>query len=455
MRADLPPVESDFTAKAASAAPFACEYVTLTKQKHIALKMKAQHWKTLHARAEARHQWRAQRYARILHEFKEQACLAQAKFALAIEEQKAKVRDLQKRLFGGRSERHKGCELRRQGDVSRAHRGQRRGARGHGHTMQGDLPVRHEELGLTQAHCSHCGLAFRIFPGTEDSEVLEIEVKAYRRAVHRRRYQAGCQCCSLPGIITAPAPPKLIARGKYGITVWVTALLDKFQYGRPSHRLLQDFADHGLRMSPGTLAGGLQAIAPLLAPIDKALASKLRSESHWHADETRWAVFVEILGKVGHRWYLWAFHSRSVVHYVLDPTRACEVIEAELAGVEDGIISCDRYSAYKKFARKNPGVSLAFCWVHQRRDFLELANSYPDLEQWAFAWVDAIGELYRLNALRLQAPLASAERINAQAALELAVQDMAARRDAALAQEAYPVFWSARSCKAWWCTGLV
>ena len=74
-----------------------------------------------------------------------------------------------------------------------------------------------------------------------------------------------------------------------------------------------------------------------------------------------------------------------------------------------------------------------------------MANAYPDLEQWAFAWVDAIGDLYRLNALRLQAPLASAERIDAQAALELAVQEMAARRDAALAQEACPVFWSARS----------
>ena len=148
----------------------------------------------------------------------------------------------------------------------------------------------------------------------------------------------------------------------------------------------------------------------------------------------KWAVFTEVVGKMGHRWRLWVFHSRSVVHYVLDQTRACVVIEGELAGVDSGIISCDRYSGYKRFARLNPGVLLAFCWAHQRRDFLELANSYPDLAPWAFAWVDAIGELYRLNGLRLQAPLASAERSAAQAALELAVQDMAARRDAALAQ---------------------
>ncbi len=200
MRADPLPVDAFLTANDRPDVPFACEYVTITKQEHIRLKIEAQRWQILHRKALGRSQWREQRYARILRELKAQAERTQAKLRLKLEEQRAKVRDLQKRLFGGKSERHKGCELRCQGDVSRAHRGQRRGARGHGRTMQSDLPVRHEELGLTQAHCSHCGLAFRIFPGTEDSEILEIEVKAYRRAVHRRRYQAACKCCSLPGV---------------------------------------------------------------------------------------------------------------------------------------------------------------------------------------------------------------------------------------------------------------
>ena len=104
----------------------------------------------------------------------------------------------------------------------------------------------------------------------------------------------------------------------------------------------------------------------------------LRSESHWHADETRCMVFVDIEGKVGHRWYLWVFQSPSVIHYVLDPTRSADVPIAELAQVQGGIVSCDRYSTYKKFVRLHTTFVLAFCWAHQRRDFLELANSYPD-----------------------------------------------------------------------------
>ena len=74
--------------------------------------------------------------------------------------------------------------------------------------------------------------------------------------------------------VNAPPPARLIARGKYGISVWSTVLLDKFLYGRPSHRLLQDLADHGLHMPAGTLAGGLKAIAPLFEPLEQAMVLK-------------------------------------------------------------------------------------------------------------------------------------------------------------------------------------
>lgn len=202
---------------------------------------------------------------------------------------------------------------------------------------------------------------FADFPGTEDSEVLEIEVKAYRRVIRRRRYRKTCQCDEVPGIVAAPPPARLISRGKYGISIWVHLLLAKFRYGQPSHRLLQDLQDSGLNLSEGTLTGGLQAIAPLFAPVEDALLARLRSERHWHADETRWMVFVEVEGKVGHRWYLWVFQSKSVVHYVLDPSRSADVPIAELGEASGGIVSCGRYSAYKKFIRLHPAFVLAFC----------------------------------------------------------------------------------------------
>jgi transposase len=67
------------------------------------------------------------------------------------------------------------------------------------------------------------------------------------------------------------------------------------------------------------------------------------------------------------------------------------------------VIVCDRYSAYKKFAREPADfVVLAFCWAPVRRDFLDAARSYPNDEAWMFQWVEAIGELYHLNQQRLE-----------------------------------------------------
>lgn len=425
---DTSPAPSD-----AQAVPFATSYVTLTKQEHIELVMQANGWKSLHQRAVERAQWRDQRYRRVLRQLKEQAAQREAKLCAELELALAKIRDLQQRVFGRKSERSKGGSEQRAPLASRAPRGHKRGAPGHGRTMLAHLPQRSEYVEIDTPQCPQCGLELSAFPGTEDSEVLAIEVQAYRRLIRRRRYRPSCNSGCVPGIVAAPAPPRLIERGKFGISVWTSVLLDKFLYGRPSHRLLQDLAGHGLQMSPGTLAGGLAAIAPLFEPLEQALVRKLRSESHWHADETRWAVFVELAGKVGHRWYLWVFHSNSVVHYVLDASRSAQVVEGELDGVQRGVISCDRYSAHKKFARLHPGGVLAFCWAHQQRDFLELANAYPEVSPWAMQWVDAIAQLYQLNSLRLQASAASAERTTCQAALCQAVRRMADERDAALA----------------------
>ncbi|MBK7954990.1 MAG: transposase [Candidatus Accumulibacter sp.] len=122
---------------------------------------------------------------------------------------------------------------------------------------------------------------------------------------------------------------------------------------------------------------------PAIRAAGKALLSRLQSEKRWHADETRWMVFAEREGKIGHRWYLWVFHSESVIHFVLDPTRSAQVPIAELSDSEGGIVICDRYSGYQELARTlgddPPGLLLG----HQRRDFIELANAHPDLSGWA------------------------------------------------------------------------
>src|SRR5262245_59246634 len=110
------------------------------------------------------------------------------------------------------------------------------------------LPAVPEDCDLAddQKSCPHCGQPFAAFPGTEDGEILEVAVRAYRRVYRRRRYRPTCRCDGLPGIITAPPPPKLIPKSHLGVSIWVEALLDKFAFGRPTQRLLEDLRGRGL-----------------------------------------------------------------------------------------------------------------------------------------------------------------------------------------------------------------
>jgi len=383
----------------AGATPFARQTVTLSKQAHIELVMAAGQYKSLHQRATARARWTERRHR---HEI-EKARLREAGLREQLALAQAQIRDLRQRVFGARTERSRFVAPAGHAQAgSRRPRGQQRGRPGHGRSRADELPARCETIALDVV-CPQCGQGLRAFPGTEDSQVVELEVKAYRRVIRRRRYRPTCQCACLTGIVTAPLPPRLIARGKLGVSVWVNVLLSKFSYGQPTHRLLCEWSDQGLRLSQGTVTDGLRQLAPLFEPLGQAWSKQLRAQSHWHADETRWEVFVEREGKVGHRWYLWVFQAQDVVQFVLDPSRSARVPAGALLGVDSGILSVDRYSAYKKYASQNAGISLSYCWAHQRRDFLNLARDHPALWSWAMGWVTRIARLYRLHELRRNA----------------------------------------------------
>jgi transposase len=434
-----PTTECEPSAELTEAAPFAREFVTLSRQEHIRLVWEARNWKRLHHSAAQRLAEQEEEHRRRLQSQSEAAEEREQALRRDLEYARGRIRDLEQRLFGRKSERQWVIDGQRPRTAASVRgRGQQRGSPGHGRRPLGGLPIHEEILPLPSPNCPACGEALEDFPGTEDCEVLEIEVKAYRRVIRRRRYRAVCCCGKLAGIVTAAAPGRLIERGKFGISVWVDALLDKFLYGRASTRWIQAMLDRGLPVPAGSLSGGLQAIAPLFAPLYQALLPRLREEPHWHADETRWEVFVEREDKAGHRWYLWVFQSGSVVYYALDPSRSATVPAAVLEGVERGVISCDRHSAYKKFARLHPGIVLSFCWAHQRRDLLKVANEHPPLAAWAMQWVDWIGQLFDLYERRSAAEPDSAAYRSEQQQLRTALRRMARERTRALRDPQLP-----------------
>jgi transposase len=263
---------------------------------------------------------------------------------------------------------------------------------------------------------------------------LEVEVKAHRRVIRRRRYRPTCACGAHPRIVTAPPAPRVIPKSSLGVSVWVTVLLDKYLSYRPTYRLLGDLRTQGLDLAMGTVTDGLQRLLPLFEPLYEALAAHSRRQPLWHGDETRWLVFATVEGKVGFRWYLWVFHAAEVVVFVLAQGRAHAVPEEYLSPEATGILVVDRYKAYQAMAQVKAGlIVLAFCWAHVRRDFVAVARSWPEQEGWALGWVERIGEVYRLNDARCAVRAAADAFADADARLRAAVTALGTQGEVELA----------------------
>jgi transposase len=379
----------------------------------------AAYWRAMHRRATEREAHLKQRVAEL----------------------EAKLRLREQQLFGRKTETASSTPAPATGsptppDATRRPRGQQRGQQGHGRRDYGHLPAVVEEAPLTGAAgcCPQCHRPFQPLGGTEDTTVLEITVRAHRRVIRRRRYRPTCACGVVPQVVTAPPPPRLIPKSRLGVSIWVTVLLDKYLFYRPTYRLVEDLRSHQLDLSLGTLTDGLQRLVPLVEPLYEALVQHSRQQTLWHADETRWLVFAMVEGKVGYRWYLWVFHGRDVVVFVLAAGRAHAVPEEHLGLDAQGILVVDRYKAYQVIEQVKKGqVVLAFCWAHVRRDFVAVARTWPEQQGWALAWLEGIGQLYALNDARRAVRHDPAAFASADATLRGAVLALAAQGEAELA----------------------
>lgn len=363
--------------------------VARLRRENLELRQQAGYWKGMHA----------------------QACRRIVELEKEVEHLQGENRKLQSQAFGRKSEKQSRSDRSNQLDDPREAkppqpRGHQRGHPGHRRRDYSHLPVRTDpprELPETERVCPDCGLPL-VACGMEDAEQLEIEIRIYRRVTQRCRYKRTCRC---PGqrTWTASPVPKLIPKGLLGVSLWVEIVLDKFASHRPTERLLNQWQLLGLDLAPGTVTDGLRRLEPLFQPIMEALRERNQAALLTQADETRWLVFCDWEGKVGHTWWLWVFGGNDTVVYILDPSRSHNVPEKHFPENASGKLLVDRYSGYKAMAQVKAGtLLLAFCWAHVRRDFVRVGKGWPELKAWALEWLKRIRVLYRLNRQRLKNP---------------------------------------------------
>jgi transposase len=346
---------------------------------------------------------------------------------------KGEIRTLRDERFGRKSE--KATPTDRSNDlldplessVPSRKRGAQPGQKGHGRRDYSHLPVVEEFVSLPPESlcCPLCGKPAMMMSASEDSELLEIDVRAHRRRIRRRRYRPTCSCDLARRTLVAPPPAKLIAKGNYGISIWVHVLLDKYASYRPTERLLGQLEQYDLDLPAGTVNDGLKRIEPMMRPIHEAFRERNRRGGFHQADETRWLVFVLLDGKKGYGWWLWIILGADTVVYLLDSSRSHEVPQSHFGPQASGVLEVDRYSGYKAMAQVKSGLMvLAFCWAHVRRDFVRVGKGWSELTPWALCWLRRIRHLYQANRERLRYALGSPEFQQQDALLRQAVEAM-------------------------------
>ena len=199
------------------------------------------------------------------------------------------------------------------------------------------------------------------------------------------KYWCGkCQCHH-----TAKLPAEVWRGGFFGKNL---IALTAYLKGRShmSFTTLQDFyADAlGIKVSRGFLTKQIRKASEALLRTYDDLVAQLKKEDHLHSDETG--------GKEnGKRRWTWCFRTRDFTVFHIDPSRGSEVLEKILGKDFAGKISCDFFSAYRKFAKESK-ATLLHCWAHLIREVRFLSESKDKkVARWGERLLDAIGKMFK------------------------------------------------------------
>lgn len=270
-------------------------------------------------------------------------------------------------------------------------------SRGHGPKAQPALPLVETLHTLPEADrvCPQCGGMLTELAGqTEDAEEITVVERQFVLVRHRRqKYRCHCNAC----VATAPGPLRLATRpdvrgARYSPEFAVDVAVSKYADHLPLERQARIMRREGLAIDSQTLWDQLATLASVLQPTYEALARYVLQAPIVGADETWWRLMDKPAAK---RWWVWSVTREDAVVYRILDTRSQHAAREVLAGYT-GVVMADGYGAYDALARAGPGpgITLAHCWAHVRRKFIEAEPHYPEPCRVA---LDLIGQLYAVE----------------------------------------------------------
>jgi transposase len=247
---------------------------------------------------------------------------------------------------------------------------------------RGRLPAqlpRIEQVLAPEATACPCCQGPLVEIGVDAAERLDV-IPAQFRVIVTKRPKLACRAC--PGVVLqAAAPARLIEGGMPTEATVAHVLVARYADHLPLYRQAQILARQGIEIGRAILADWTGTAAREIVPVVRRMHEILLASPRLFADETTMPVLDPGRGqtKKGFAWAIarddrpWGGTDPPAVVFHYAPGRGATHPKALLADYQ-GILQCDGYSAYKTLAAANDGITLAFCWSHVRREFVELAK---------------------------------------------------------------------------------
>jgi len=273
------------------------------------------------------------------------------------------------------------------------------------------LEVQTTVLEPTDAACEHCGqLGDKI--GEEVSEQVDLIPARLivRRTVRlKRRCQCGCG-----QIAIAPLPPRLLPGSILGLGLAVFILLSKYDDHLALYTLERIFRErHRVTIPRQQMVQWIEHVAGFLRLIVDRMWLRMKQGDYLQIDETPVKVLdPEVQGKAA-QGYLWFFGvPGGDVMLLFDRGRSHTVPLGALEGF-NGAFQSDDFSAYETLVRKRTGLRRLGCAAHSRRKFYTAALEGDRQAIW---FIGRFRELYRMeDEVRDQTPAERQAQRTAQA----------------------------------------
>ena len=275
----------------------------------------------------------------------------------------------------------------------------RRASRG---ALPAHLPRIEVTLAPEDTACPCCRATMTVI-GEDTSERLDV-IPAQFRVIVTKRPKLACRACT-GTVVQASAPARLIEGGIPTEAMVAHVLVARYADHLPLYRQSQILARQGVILDRSTLSFWMGYAAAEVAPVVARLREMMLASTRIFADETVVPVLDPGRGrtKQGYFWAIarddrpWGGSQPPAVVYSYAPGRGHTHANTLLGGYR-GILQCDGYPAYKKFAGSKSAetsVTLAFCWSHVRRGFYDLAKAKAPI---AMEALQRIAALYEIEA---------------------------------------------------------